>query len=88
MTELETTLQRLGLHQYYDAFLTEGFETWETVLDIQESDLYVHAYPGIPQSADSSQGIAQCKVGSSSGKESRYRILQWADDITRYCREL
>ena len=46
MTELGTTLQRLGLHQYYDALVTEGFETWETVLDIQESDLYEHAYPG------------------------------------------
>ncbi|KAJ9652966.1 hypothetical protein H2198_007809 [Neophaeococcomyces mojaviensis] len=39
MTDIESFLQRLGLHQYYDAFLEEGFDTWETVLDIQESDL-------------------------------------------------
>ena len=41
MTDLETLLQRLGLQQYLDAFIAEGFETWETVLDIQEADLYV-----------------------------------------------
>jgi SAM domain (Sterile alpha motif) len=39
MTELESHLERLGLEQYLDAFIGEGFDTWETVLDIQESDL-------------------------------------------------
>ena len=34
MTELTTHLERLGLEQYLDAFLVEGFDTWETVLDI------------------------------------------------------
>lgn len=39
MTRLEQVLERLGLQQYYAAFVTEGFDVWETVLDIQESDL-------------------------------------------------
>ena len=39
MTDLGTILGRLGLDQYHDALVEEGFDTWETVLDIQESDL-------------------------------------------------
>jgi hypothetical protein len=39
MTDLGVHLERLGLEHYLDAFLGEGFDTWETVLDIQESDL-------------------------------------------------
>lgn len=31
----------LGIAQYLDAFLEQGFDTWETILDITESDLYV-----------------------------------------------
>ncbi|KIX06935.1 uncharacterized protein Z518_04911 [Rhinocladiella mackenziei CBS 650.93] len=38
MTDLAPHLQRLGLEQYLDAFIGEGFDTWETVTDIQESD--------------------------------------------------
>lgn len=41
MTDIQPVLQGLGLGQYYQAFLDEGFDTWETVLDIQENDLYV-----------------------------------------------
>lgn len=40
MTDLHPILSRLGLVQYIDRFSEEGFETWETVLDITESDLY------------------------------------------------
>ena len=39
MTDLHTMLSRLGLAQYTERFSEEGFETWETVLDITESDL-------------------------------------------------
>ncbi|KAI9809820.1 MAG: hypothetical protein M1825_000253 [Sarcosagium campestre] len=39
MTALEPVLNRLGLAQYAESFLVEGFETWETVLDITEADL-------------------------------------------------
>ncbi|KAF2098548.1 hypothetical protein NA57DRAFT_75788 [Rhizodiscina lignyota] len=39
MTELNDRLERLGLSQYLTAFVAEGFDTWETVLDITESDL-------------------------------------------------
>ena len=41
MTELDLMLARLGLSQYLDRFIKEGFETWDTLLDITESDLYV-----------------------------------------------
>lgn len=38
-SELKERLARLGLAQYSEVFLTEGFDTWETILDITESDL-------------------------------------------------
>ncbi|KAG9777049.1 hypothetical protein KCU88_g4643, partial [Aureobasidium melanogenum] len=38
MTDLAPHLERLGLEQYLDAFVGEGFDTWETLTDIQESD--------------------------------------------------
>lgn len=31
----------LGISQYLDVFLDQGFDTWETILDITESDLWV-----------------------------------------------
>lgn len=40
MTELGPTLARLGLGQYLQSLINEGFDTWETLLDITESDLY------------------------------------------------
>lgn len=39
MTDIAPHLERLGLEQYLDIFLSEGFDTWETLTDIQESDL-------------------------------------------------
>ena len=39
MTDLATTFERLGLEQYLEQFVEEGFDTWETVLYITESDL-------------------------------------------------
>ncbi|KAF2660985.1 HMG-box [Lophiostoma macrostomum CBS 122681] len=39
MSDLSARLERLGLSQYLDAFVAEGFDTWETLLDITESDL-------------------------------------------------
>ena len=41
MTQLEEMFEELGLSQYLDSFLEQGFDTWETCLDIRESDLYV-----------------------------------------------
>ena len=40
MTELEPILNHLGLISYLQNFIDEGFDTWETVLYITESDLY------------------------------------------------
>jgi len=40
-TPIEEILQRLGMSQYRRQFCEEGFDSWETLLDITESDLYV-----------------------------------------------
>ncbi len=45
MTELGPILARLGLAQYLHSLIDEGFDTWETVLDITESDLYAILSP-------------------------------------------
>ena len=39
MIELADVLKRLGLERYLKSFLDEGFDTWETVWYITESDL-------------------------------------------------
>ena len=39
MTELAQRLEALGLSQYFNALVEEGFDTWKTVLDVTESDL-------------------------------------------------
>ncbi|KAL8970199.1 MAG: hypothetical protein Q9183_001632 [Haloplaca sp. 2 TL-2023] len=39
MAGLKILLASFGMGQYYDAFLDVGFDTWETVLDITESDM-------------------------------------------------
>ena len=39
MAELEPIFEQLGLQQYLSAFLEEGFDTWEVVSCITESDL-------------------------------------------------
>jgi hypothetical protein len=38
MTELKDTFAELGISQYLQDFLDQGFDTWETILDITESD--------------------------------------------------
>ncbi|KIW71973.1 hypothetical protein PV04_00198 [Phialophora macrospora] len=38
MSDLAAHLERLGLEQYLDLFIGEGFDTWDTLTDIQESD--------------------------------------------------
>ncbi|RCI15537.1 hypothetical protein L249_3577 [Ophiocordyceps polyrhachis-furcata BCC 54312] len=37
--QLEAVFAELGLSQYLDAFIDQGFDAWDTILDIQESDL-------------------------------------------------
>lgn len=39
MEELKSKLDDIGLQEYYDMFVDEGFDNWDTVLDITESDL-------------------------------------------------
>ncbi|KAF1914985.1 hypothetical protein BDU57DRAFT_309849 [Ampelomyces quisqualis] len=39
MSDLRQRLARLGLSHYLEVFTAEGFDTWETLLDITESDL-------------------------------------------------
>ncbi|KAL9105889.1 MAG: hypothetical protein Q9227_009000 [Pyrenula ochraceoflavens] len=47
MTDLGPVLARLGLDQYLDAFVQEGFDSWKTLLDIQESDLAIAEERGL-----------------------------------------
>lgn len=39
MNFLETTFGELGISQYLGAFIDQGFDSWDTILDITESDL-------------------------------------------------
>jgi hypothetical protein len=39
MNSLREELERIGLSQYHNILVNEGFGNWETVLDITESDL-------------------------------------------------
>lgn len=39
MTELAQIFAELSISQYLDVFVEQGFDTWETILDITESDL-------------------------------------------------
>lgn len=39
--QLSEILSELGLTQYREAFVDQGFDTWDTILDITESDMYV-----------------------------------------------
>ncbi|PFH59477.1 hypothetical protein XA68_12264 [Ophiocordyceps unilateralis] len=37
--QLDGVFAELGLSQYLDAFIDQGFDAWDTIVDIQESDL-------------------------------------------------
>jgi hypothetical protein len=39
MNRLDQIFHELGLSQYLGAFVDQGFDSWETILDITESDL-------------------------------------------------
>ncbi|KAI1457388.1 hypothetical protein F4805DRAFT_475087 [Annulohypoxylon moriforme] len=39
MNSLEIIFGELGISQYLEAFVDQGFDSWETILDITESDL-------------------------------------------------
>lgn len=39
MTDIGAIFVELGLTQYLDVFIEQGFDTWDTILDITESDL-------------------------------------------------
>ncbi|KAH6691302.1 hypothetical protein F5X68DRAFT_64788 [Plectosphaerella plurivora] len=39
--DLESVFEELGISQYLETFVDQGFDTWETILDITESDLDV-----------------------------------------------
>lgn len=41
MSDLRSIFAELGLCQYLDDFIDQGFDSWQTILDIQESDFDV-----------------------------------------------
>lgn len=53
--QLEEVLEDLGLAQYHESFVDQGFDTWETILDITESDLYAVSQPTV--AARASAGV-------------------------------
>lgn len=63
MSGLGERLERLGLAQYHDVFVAEGFDTWETVLDITESDLLVHQLQCLHLNADINRNALNVKLG-------------------------
>jgi len=64
MTDLAAILDRLGLGLYVDNFLAEGFDVWETVLDITESDLSVSILPRLLDLiADTTSDALSVKLG-------------------------
>ena len=38
-SQLEVIFGELGISQYLHSFIDQGFDTWDTILDITESDL-------------------------------------------------
>jgi hypothetical protein len=38
-SDLESVFAELGLSQYLGSFVEQGFDEWDIILDIQESDL-------------------------------------------------
>lgn len=48
MAELANRLDELDLAQYLERFLEQGFDTWDTILDITEPDLYVTGHQFLP----------------------------------------
>ncbi|KAH8596604.1 hypothetical protein B0O99DRAFT_102874 [Bisporella sp. PMI_857] len=41
MAELRVILQNLGLQEYFDCFIQNGFDSWDSFIDISEADLTV-----------------------------------------------
>ena len=68
MTDLSERFERLGLSQYLDTFVSEGFDTWNTVLDITESDLYVFLLHSQAGALTLPKKLLACEVGPSSGE--------------------
>ena len=48
MADLELTLAWLGMDRYLERFIEAGFDSWETVLEITESDLNVSVFSLLP----------------------------------------
>ena len=76
--EVEVILGDLGMSQYLPVFFDQGFDTWETILDITESDLYV------ARSAGSCLLVGVFKL-TSPVSQGRSRRQTWASS-RGYCR--
>lgn len=63
MGDLGDRLERIGLSQYLDVLVAEGFDTWETVLDITEPDLYVNIMLSLVTLAHNLRNSLNVKLG-------------------------
>lgn len=50
--DLEAVFAELGISQYLESFVEQGFDTWETILDITESDLCVYFVAALSRTDD------------------------------------
>lgn len=90
MTELGPIFSRLGLEQYLGIFVKEGFESWKTVLDITESDLYEGPRPCFAESAGliNSSDALGVKLGHRRVSEIHRQVLQHRAKGTESCQKL
>ncbi|KFY50722.1 hypothetical protein V495_00110 [Pseudogymnoascus sp. VKM F-4514 (FW-929)] len=68
MTDVAEILNELNLTQYLDSFLQQGFETWDIILDITESDLNSRGRSQRHRGISHDQGLAPPKR-RPSGKD-------------------
>ncbi|KAF4123582.1 HMG (high mobility group) box [Geosmithia morbida] len=71
MAQLEATFRELGLIQYLGTFVDQGFDTWDTILDIQESDLRIANARGVAPSTSLSSSKPSSDEGKSSNSTAR-----------------
>lgn len=81
MSDLKDRLARLGLSQYHQVFAAEGFDTWDTLGDITESDLYAASVTLQVIKADNIKELSQRQAWTSKGTS---LCVQYTNHTTTY----
>ncbi|KPM35091.1 hypothetical protein AK830_g11491 [Neonectria ditissima] len=64
---LEAIFGELGLAQYLNAFVEQGFDEWDIILDIQESDLELVTYLVLNSVIEGAQQKLQRRIANARG---------------------